>query len=57
MLRRAYSLFPDAEIAAHLGEVLWVSGDQEAATEVWEEALRETPDDDLLNQVMKKYQR
>ncbi len=57
MLRRAHSLFPDAEIAAHLGEVLWVSGDQDAASEVWEEALQDAPGHDLLNQVMKKYQR
>ncbi len=55
-LRRAHSILPDAEIAAHLGEVLWVSGDQDAATKVWEEALSESPDDDLLNSVMKKYQ-
>ena len=56
LLRQAHAILPDAEIAAHLGEVLWVSGDQTEATKVWEEALRETPDDDLLNTVMKKYQ-
>ena len=56
LLRRAHELFPDPEIAAHLGEVLWVSGDQDSASKVWEEALREDPDDDLLNSVMKKYQ-
>ncbi len=56
MLRRAHELYPDPEIAAHLGEVLWVSGDQSSASKVWEEALRETPDDDVLNSVIKKYQ-
>lgn len=55
LLQQAYDLLPDTEIAAHLGEVLWVSGDQANATKVWEEALREAPDDDLLNSVMKKY--
>ena len=55
LLRKAYAAFPDAEIAAHLGEVLWVSGDQVEATKVWEEALQDAPDDDLLNSVMKKY--
>ncbi len=55
LLQKAYALMPDSEIAAHLGEVLWVSGDQSKATQVWEEALREAPDDDLLNTVMKKY--
>lgn len=55
MLRRAYDILPDAEIAAHLGEVLWVSGDESSATKVWEEALKSSPDDDLLNSVMKKF--
>lgn len=55
MLRKAYGILPDAEIAAHLGEVLWVSGDQSGATRVWEEALQSAPDDDLLNSVMEKY--
>jgi len=48
-------MLPDTEIAAHLGEVLWVSGDEAKATRVWEEALRAAPDDALLNRVMEKY--
>ena len=55
LLKKAYKLLPDTEIAAHLGEVLWVSGDQESATKIWEEALSAEPDDDLLNRVMEKY--
>ncbi len=55
LLRKAHEILPDAEIAAHLGEVLWVSGDQDGATKVWEEALKASPDDDLLNNVVKKY--
>lgn len=55
ILQKAYAMMADAEIAAHLGEVLWVSGDETEATKVWEEALRATPDDDLLNSVMRKY--
>lgn len=57
MLRKAYDILPDAEIAAHLGEVLWVTGDEASATQVWEEALKTSPDDDVLNRVMKKYLR
>ena len=57
LLQKAYGMMSDSEIAAHLGEVLWVSGDQASATKVWEEALRETPDHDLLNSTMKKYTR
>lgn len=42
-LRRAYSLFPDDEIAAHLGEVLWVTGQKDEARRIWAEALRQHP--------------
>lgn len=42
-LRRAYALYPDDEIAAHLGEVLWVSGQHDEARHVWSEALRQHP--------------
>lgn len=52
-LRRALELQPDAEIAAHLGEVLWVTGDREAARRVWETALAQNPDDELLQRLMK----
>ncbi|HUO82040.1 MAG TPA: tetratricopeptide repeat protein [Gammaproteobacteria bacterium] len=43
-LERAYALAPDAEIAAHLGEVLWVSGHESKAQQVWRDALDEFPD-------------
>lgn len=54
-LREAYSLFPDAEIAAHLGEVLWLSGAEQEARQLVEKALLESPDDNNLQQVMQKY--
>ena len=38
-LQRAYQLLPDAEIAAHLGEVLWVLGRQAEALVVWDKAI------------------
>lgn len=44
-LRQALDMQFDPEIAAHLGEVLWVSGEQEAAREVWREAIERRPDD------------
>ena len=40
-LRRAWSMSRDPEIAAHLGEVLWVNGDREGAEEIWFESLGE----------------
>lgn len=47
-LERAYSSRPDPEIAAHLGEVLWVLGRREEARRIWSEALKKTPDNDVL---------
>lgn len=55
LLKRAYSLLEDAEIAAHLGEVMWVMGDQQAATEIWIRALSEKPGDPTLRSVMERY--
>lgn len=51
-LRQALKLFPDHEVAAHLGEVLWVSGETEEARAVWEEGLRLNPDSDLIREAM-----
>ena len=49
-LDRAYILFPDAEVAAHLGEVMWVMGDRAAANKIWRVALEKQPDNvPLLN--------
>lgn len=39
LLHRAYEAFPDPEVAAHLGEVLWMSGQHEEARRIWSEAL------------------
>jgi tetratricopeptide (TPR) repeat protein len=39
-LRRAYAKQPDPDIAAHLGEVLWVKGEREEARRIWEEGRR-----------------
>ena len=54
-LRRAYAKMPDPEIASHLGEVLWVSGDQAGARKIWDEALRQTPKHELLRNVMQRF--
>ena len=54
-LRRAFSVFPDHEVASHLGEVLWQMGEQEKATEVWEEALKSRPDSQLIKAVIERF--
>ncbi len=54
-LRRAFKILKDAEVAAHLGEVLWVAGEREAAQKIWNTALQQAPNDDLLLNVMQKF--
>lgn len=54
-LKQAFELNPDPEIAAHLGEVLWVQGTQKQAKEIWEEALRKNPGNEALLGAMKKF--
>ncbi|KVM84190.1 tetratricopeptide repeat protein [Burkholderia ubonensis] len=56
VLRRAYDLQPNAEIGAHLGEVLWKSGAQEEARTAWRAAQKLEPDNDTLVQTLKRLQ-
>ena len=56
ILRAAYSKRPDAEIAAHLGEVLWVSGQREQALKVWREGLLLSSDNETLQGTLKRLQ-
>ena len=54
-LRQAYDLFPDAEIAAHMGEVLWMLGRRDEARDVWEQALAKYPENPALLGVMEQF--
>jgi tetratricopeptide (TPR) repeat protein len=54
-LQQALKLRNDPEIAAHLGEVLWVMGNKQAAKEVWDTALEGTPTDDRLLKVIERF--
>ena len=55
MLRRAFAGNPDPEIAAHLGEVLWMRGDKEEAVKIWQDSLKANPDNAPLQAVMKRF--
>ncbi|MFK8082213.1 MAG: tetratricopeptide repeat protein [Granulosicoccus sp.] len=48
LLRLAYQQFPDPEIAAHLGEALWLSGARNEARTLIEAALQSSPGDERL---------
>jgi tetratricopeptide (TPR) repeat protein len=54
-LRDAYARSQAPEIAAHLGEVLWVTGDQARAREIFEEALRVHPDNEVLRRAVDRF--
>ena len=56
-LRRAYTGRPDAEIGAHLGEVLWVMGERDEANRVWQESLKASPDNETLQKTIKRLKR
>ncbi len=47
-LRKAFDRFPDHEVAAHLGEVLWVMGRTDEARLVWGKGLAGTPDSAII---------
>ena len=56
-LSRAWATYPDPEVAAHYGEVLWVTGNEEQARVVWDEALDEDPNHDILNETIERLTR
>jgi tetratricopeptide (TPR) repeat protein len=53
-LRRAIQARPDAEIAAHLGEVLWARGERDRAREIWQSQLKSSPDNPVLLETVRR---
>lgn len=54
-LQQAYSINPDPEIAAHLGEVLWQKGQYDQAKKIWAKALSAHPDNEVLISTANKF--
>ena len=54
VLQQAYALRPDAEIATHLGEVLWTVGRQEEARQAWRDAQKLNPDLPVLRSTLQR---
>jgi tetratricopeptide (TPR) repeat protein len=52
LLRGAYGARPDVEIAAHLGEVLWTSGQKDEAKRVWREGKSRDAGNDVLRETL-----
>ncbi|MEK1912255.1 MAG: tetratricopeptide repeat protein, partial [Pseudomonas chlororaphis] len=54
LLRQALERFPDQEVAAHLGEVLWANGKQREAKQIWSKFLKDQPDSPILRSTIKR---
>lgn len=54
VLQQAFDKRPDAEIAAHLGEVLWSLQQSDRALKIWREGLRQNSANEVLNQTLKR---
>jgi len=53
-LQKAYQLRPDVEIAVHVGEVLWVMGEQQKAIAIWKEAKGKDPKNAALKSTLER---
>ena len=54
LLRQALERFPDQEVAAHLGEVLWANGKQREARQIWERFLKEQSESPIMRSTIKR---
>jgi tetratricopeptide (TPR) repeat protein len=55
LLKRALTLRPDPEIAAHLGEVLWALGRRDEALKAWDEAAKASPNNEALASTIRRF--
>jgi len=56
ILRKAFSIKADPEIAAHLGEVLWVRGREDEAKKLWRNAGGRDSKNDTLKSTLQRLQ-
>ena len=54
-LQKAFAQKPDPEIAAHIGEVLWVLGRPDEALAIWREASKAHPSNEALTATIKRF--
>ncbi|WP_296228341.1 tetratricopeptide repeat protein [Ralstonia sp. UBA689] len=55
ILKKAWAAAPQAEIGAHLGEVLWQSGKQDDARQIWTEAAKLDINDATLRETLRRF--
>ncbi len=54
-MREAWAAMRNAEVAAHLGEVLWVRGQKDEARSLWKLGLEMEDDNEVLINTMKRF--
>ncbi len=54
-IKKAYAIIKDPEIAAHLGEILWIQGKKEEAKEVWNNSLNRYPSNTVLRETTNRF--
>lgn len=54
LLQTAFKIRPDAEIAAHLGEVLWSLGQKQQAKDIWTAGQKLSPDNASLQNTIQR---
>ena len=54
-IQKAYMINRDPEIAAHLGEILWVQGKKKEALEIWENSLNRHPSNTVLLETTNRF--
>lgn len=55
LLEEAFKIRPHAEIAAHLGEVLWTMGDKDRAHSIWKAGAQINAEDDTLRETLQRF--
>lgn len=54
ILEKAFASFPDHEVSAHLGEVLWALGKKNEARDIWAQGLEKNPESPIIEETMKR---
>jgi len=54
LLEKAFAMMQDHEIAAHYGELLWLSGEQGKALGIWARGLEQTPDSEIIMRTLQR---
>lgn len=54
LLKQAFEILTDHEIAAHYGEILWITGDKNQARSVWQQGLDSKPDSKIIQRTLER---